>query len=56
MGSVPGKAARSIDISMDDGDPTTGVMRGTQGGANITPAAAAATYSDAQMYTICTAM
>ena len=55
-GSVPGKAARAIDVSMDDGDPTTGVMRATQGGANTTPAGAAATYSDAQQYTICTAM
>jgi prepilin-type N-terminal cleavage/methylation domain-containing protein len=56
MGSVPGKAARAIDVSMDDGDPTTGVMRATQGAANTTPGAAAATYSDAQAYTICTSM
>jgi prepilin-type N-terminal cleavage/methylation domain-containing protein len=56
LGSVPGKAARAIDVSLDDGLPNAGTMRSTQGGQNATPAAAAATYSDDQQYTICVTM
>lgn len=57
MGSVPGKAARAIDVSMDDGAPSTGSLRATKGAANTVPAAAEANpYSDAESYTICTGM
>lgn len=59
LGSVPGKAARALDIAMDDGDPATGIMRGFTGSGNITPIGAteAATgYSDDDQYTICRAM
>ncbi len=56
VGSVPGKAARAIDISMDDGVPNLGSMRATEGAANTTPGTAAGTYVDQSFYTICTAM
>lgn len=58
MGSVPGKAARALDIAMDDGNPATGIMRGFAGAANITPVAAteAVAYSDDSQYTICRSM
>jgi prepilin-type N-terminal cleavage/methylation domain-containing protein len=56
MGSVPGKAARSMDVTLDDGIPDKGTFRATQGGANTTPGAVATTYDDAQMYTVCTTM
>lgn len=55
MSQVPGKGARAIDTQLDDGVPGTGAIRATQGvvGANTAPAAAAAAYSDANVYTIC---
>jgi prepilin-type N-terminal cleavage/methylation domain-containing protein len=56
MGSIPGKAARAMDVSLDDGVPSTGTFRATQGGANATPAGASATYDDGQTYTVCTNM
>ncbi|MCH9742227.1 MAG: prepilin-type N-terminal cleavage/methylation domain-containing protein [Proteobacteria bacterium] len=59
MGSVPGKAARSIDATMDDGVLNTGSIRGDIGATNVAPTAAAsatATYDDAQTYTICSVM
>jgi len=57
MGSVPGKAARAIDVSMDNGVPNTGNLRATKGAGNAVPAAAeTAAYSDNDTYTICTPM
>lgn len=56
LGSVPGKAARAIDVSLDDGLPNAGVMRATTGGQNATPGNAADAYNDAQQYTVCVTM
>jgi prepilin-type N-terminal cleavage/methylation domain-containing protein len=59
MGSVPGKSARAIDASMDDGVLNTGSLRGDIGLNNAIPtatAAATANYDDGQTYTICTFM
>ncbi len=54
IGSIPGKAARQIDTQLDDGIANAGSARATQGASNIVPAnATAATYSDAQTYTLC---
>ena len=55
LGQVPGKAARQLDVQMDDGVVGTGSVRATQGvsGANTPPAVAAATYNDDQQYTVC---
>jgi prepilin-type N-terminal cleavage/methylation domain-containing protein len=56
MGSIPGKAARAMDVSLDDGIPDQGTFRATLGGANTDPGTAATTYDDAQTYTVCTTM
>jgi prepilin-type N-terminal cleavage/methylation domain-containing protein len=59
LGQVPGKAARQLDTQLDDGDPTTGSFRATQGvvGTNTTPGAAAPVpYSDDLQYTVCVAI
>jgi prepilin-type N-terminal cleavage/methylation domain-containing protein len=57
MGSVPGKAARAIDTSMDDGVANTGLLKATVSTtANTAPGAAVTTYSDDSNYTICTTM
>ena len=50
LGQVPGKSARQIDTQLDDGVANTGSIRSTLGviGTNSAPAAAAATYDDAQ--------
>lgn len=56
MGSVPGKAARAIDVALDDGVPNTGSMMATQGVTNTAPGTAATTYSEAQTYTICSSL
>lgn len=53
VGSVPGKAARAIDLAKDDGVSNTGTMRATEGGSNIAPGTAATTYDDTMTYTIC---
>ena len=53
LGSVPGKAAAALDVQLDDGRPNNGTLRATQGANNTTPGAAAATYNEAQVYTIC---
>jgi prepilin-type N-terminal cleavage/methylation domain-containing protein len=52
-GSIPGKAAASIDNQLDDGAPGTGSVRATQGANNAQPAAAAGAYNEAQTYTVC---
>lgn len=56
QGSVPGKAAAALDTQIDDGRPNSGQIRATQGPNNAPPAAAAAAYSEAQTYTVCSAM
>jgi prepilin-type N-terminal cleavage/methylation domain-containing protein len=58
LGQVPGKLARQMDTQLDDGNPGTGSIRATQGvaGANTVPAVAAAAYSDAQQYTVCSSL
>jgi prepilin-type N-terminal cleavage/methylation domain-containing protein len=54
QGSVPGKAAATIDAQTDDGNPATGNVRATQGPNNVAPGAAApAPYNEAQTYTVC---
>lgn len=55
LSQVPGKAARALDVQLDDGVPNAGSMRATLGvsGANTAPGAAATTYDDAQQYTVC---
>jgi prepilin-type N-terminal cleavage/methylation domain-containing protein len=60
MGSVPGKSGRSIDLSIDDGHPASGLVRSTLGDANSPPGVASinnnSAYSDTQTYTLCTPM
>lgn len=59
MGSVPGKAARAIDASLDDGLPNIGVVRAIVGATNNNPTAAVppiTAYSDNSLYTICTSL
>jgi prepilin-type N-terminal cleavage/methylation domain-containing protein len=53
LGSVPGKAAAALDRQLDDGLPGTGTLRATLGTANTVPAAAAASYAEDQVYTVC---
>lgn len=53
VSNVPGKAAIAIDNRLDDGLSGRGSVRATQG-ANVTnPGAAAANYSEDQVYTVC---
>jgi hypothetical protein len=56
MGSIPGKAARAMDVSLDDGMPSTGTFRATAGGANAAPGALTGAYYDDLTYTVCTNM
>jgi prepilin-type N-terminal cleavage/methylation domain-containing protein len=56
LGTVPGKAARAIDVAMDDGIPNQGLMRATKGSQNQQPGGAATAYSDDESYTICVSM
>ncbi len=56
LGSVPGKGARAIDVSLDDGIPNKGVMMATQASNNGEPGDAATVYEDDQTYTICVNM
>jgi hypothetical protein len=56
LGQVPGKAARQLDVQLDDGVVGTGSVRATLGvsGTNTNPGtAAAAAYNDDQQYTVC---
>lgn len=53
LGNVPGKAARALDSQIDDGQSNNGSVRATQGANNAAPGAAAATYNEAQTYTVC---
>ena len=56
LGSVPGKAAAAIDTQIDDGRPNSGNVRATQGTNNADPGAVATVYSEAQSYTVCSAI
>ena len=61
FGQVPGKAARQMDVQIDDGNPSTGSIRSTVGvaGANTIPGAAAPAapgYSENQQYTVCSSL
>lgn len=58
LGNVPGKAARALDIAMDDGISNTGIMRGFESAVNGAPdpTTAATAYSDDSQYTICRSM
>ncbi len=55
MSKVPGKNARALDAQLDDGVPNTGAVLATLGAANANtaPGAAATTYDDANIYTVC---
>lgn len=55
MSQVPGKSARALDTQFDDGVSNRGTILATQGvtGANTAPGAAAATYSDDNIYSVC---
>jgi prepilin-type N-terminal cleavage/methylation domain-containing protein len=56
FGNLPSKAAEALDASFDDGNPSTGNVRGVVGAANISPVAAApggGSYVDPNTYTVC---
>lgn len=56
LSQVPGKAARAMDVQLDDGVATTGSFTATLGvvGANTAPGAVAvANYIDTNQYTVC---
>ena len=54
MSNVPGKSALALDVQLDDGLPNNGGLRANLGAGVTAPAAAAAaTYDEAQNYTIC---
>ncbi len=54
MSNVPGKAARALDVQLDDSASNGGTLRANLGGGATAPAAAAAAaYDEAQTYTIC---
>ncbi len=57
---VPGKSAAALDTQLDDGDGNAGRVRATAAaaGANTppTPAALAAPYNEASIYTLCVQM
>lgn len=58
LSQVPGKAATAIDNRIDDGIPNTGSVRATTGaaGVNTAPGAAAATYNEDGVFTVCATM
>lgn len=56
VGSVPGSAARAIDLAKDDGVANLGVVRATQGINNAVPAATATSYTETDFYTLCLAL
>lgn len=55
MSQVPGRAAAAIDTQLDDGLPNIGTIMATTGvaGTNTAPGAAAATYVETAVYTLC---
>lgn len=64
LSNVPGKAARSLDVAMDDGNALTGIMRGyvaaagATGPTSETPpnATTANAYNDDNVFTVCRTM
>lgn len=53
---IPGKLARSLDIMLDDGRGTTGLVFGSvESGNPVTTATDPAEYSDVSNYTVCMA-
>lgn len=57
LGNVPGKAARALDVAMDDGQGLTGIMRSYKSAANGAPSATAAdAYNDDDLFTLCRTM
>lgn len=56
MNRIPGKAARALDVAMDDGNPTTGIMKGDATFNAVLAADAAAQYSDDTQYVVCRSM
>lgn len=58
FGNLPSKAAEAMDSTFDDGNPSTGNVRGVSGAANATPytTASGASYVDSTgttTYTVC---
>lgn len=55
MSQVPGVAASTLDMQLDDGVPNAGSFRATLGaaGANTNPGAAATVYTEDAVYTVC---
>jgi prepilin-type N-terminal cleavage/methylation domain-containing protein len=56
LSQVPGKAARAIDVQLDDGVSNAGSILATVNvttGTNQAPGAAVATYNDNNTYTVC---
>ncbi len=56
FGNLPSKAAEAVDASFDDGNPSTGNVRGVAGAtSNVSPVAGATgtTYIDPNTYTVC---
>lgn len=64
LSNVPGKAARSLDVAMDDGNALTGIMRGYVAAADATGptsetppnATTANAYNDDNVFTVCRTM
>lgn len=59
LSQVPGKAARAIDVQLDDGVSNSGSIQATinaTAGTNQAPGAAVATYNDDNTYTVCRTM
>ncbi len=55
LSQMPGQGAQAIDTQIDDGVPSSGAVRATQGavGANTAPGAAEVAYSEDNVYTVC---
>jgi prepilin-type N-terminal cleavage/methylation domain-containing protein len=53
MSSVPGKAANQLDVSLDDGNPSTGSIRSAVGDLPIATAPTITTYSEDSVYMTC---
>lgn len=54
--NIPGKFAKQLDTTLDDGTTTTGSLMVTTAGTNATPAAALATLVDDTPYLVCMGM
>jgi prepilin-type N-terminal cleavage/methylation domain-containing protein len=53
MNSVPGKAAAQLDVSLDDGLPASGSLRGAVANAPAAAVPAATPYAEDSSYTVC---